>query len=196
MSKMSRKEVTKNNLLDAFWELYKEKPMAKITVKEITDRAGYNRGTFYTYFMDIDEALEILKASLMPDKEMIITPFIELKENDGRIIEPIEGTNDYLKKNGEKIAVLLGPNGDPGFVHELKARLRQIIISYAKDLEIKEVEDFEYVIEYHVAGLISLYQLWLEKGQNIDEESLGHVYEETAYKGALSVINRMLNDIR
>ena len=111
----------------------------------------------------------------MPDKEMIITPFIELKENDGRIIEPIEGTNDYLKKNGEKIAVLLGPNGDPGFVHELKARLRQIIISYAKDLEIKEVEDFEYVIEYHVAGLISLYQLWLEKGQNIDEESLGHV---------------------
>ncbi|WP_159430865.1 TetR/AcrR family transcriptional regulator [Salinicoccus halodurans] len=193
---MSRKEETKNNLLDAFWELYKEKPLTKITVKEITDKAGYNRGTFYTYFVDINEALEILKASLMPDKDMIINPFIELKDNDGKIIEPIEGTNDYLKKNGEKIAVLLGPKGDPGFVHELKARLRQIIINYAEDLEIKEVEDFEYVIEYHIAGLISMYQLWLEKKQNIDEESLGLVYEKTAYDGALSVINHMLNDTK
>ncbi|AKG74506.1 transcriptional regulator, TetR family [Salinicoccus halodurans] len=196
MSEMSRKEETKNNLLDAFWELYKEKPLTKITVKEITDKAGYNRGTFYTYFVDINEALEILKASLMPDKDMIINPFIELKDNDGKIIEPIEGTNDYLKKNGEKIAVLLGPKGDPGFVHELKARLRQIIINYAEDLEIKEVEDFEYVIEYHIAGLISMYQLWLEKKQNIDEESLGLVYEKTAYDGALSVINHMLNDTK
>ncbi|WP_411842313.1 TetR/AcrR family transcriptional regulator [Salinicoccus sp. HZC-1] len=193
---MSRKEETKNNLLDAFWELYKKKPLAKITVKEITDRAGYNRGTFYSYFIDVNEALEILKASLMPDKDMIINPFVELKDNDGKIIEPIAGTNDYLKKNGEKIAVLLGPKGDPGFVHELKARLRQIIINYAEELEIKEVENFEYVIEYHIAGLISMYQLWLEKQQNIDDEALARVYEKTAYNGALSVVNQMLNDTK
>lgn len=193
---MSRKEETKNNILDAFWELYKEKPLAKITVKEITDKAGYNRGTFYTYFVDINEALEILKASLMPDKDMIINPFIKLKSNEGRIIEPIEGTNDYLKRNGEKIAVLLGPKGDPSFVHELKARLRNIIINYAEELEIKKVEDFEYVIEYHIAGLISMYQLWLEKGQCIDEDVLGTVYEKTAYNGALTIVNQMLNDTK
>lgn len=196
MSKMSRKEVTKNNLMEAFWELYKAKPLAKITVKEITDRAGYNRGTFYTYFVDINEVLEILKASLMPDKDMIINPFKDHNGSGDVFIEPIEGTNDYLKKNREKIAVLLGPDGDPGFVHELKARLRQIIMNYAKEQEIDDVEIFEYVIEYHIAGLISLYQLWLEKEQDIGEESLGLVYEKTAYNGALTIVNQMLNSIK
>lgn len=46
-------EQTKTNLRTAFWELYKEKPIEKITIKEITDAAGYNRGTFYLYYKDV-----------------------------------------------------------------------------------------------------------------------------------------------
>ncbi len=42
---------TKQNLIDAYWELYTSDIPSKITVKMITDRAGYNRGgTFYAYF--------------------------------------------------------------------------------------------------------------------------------------------------
>ena len=37
---------TKQNLIDAFWALYCEQRIEKITVKEITNKAGYNRGTF------------------------------------------------------------------------------------------------------------------------------------------------------
>ena len=35
-------EQTKANLRTAFWSLYKEKAIEKITIKEITDAAGYN----------------------------------------------------------------------------------------------------------------------------------------------------------
>ena len=52
---MTQKEQTKENLVEAFWTLYKDKPLEKITVKEITDKAGYNRGTFYSYFKDTYE---------------------------------------------------------------------------------------------------------------------------------------------
>ena len=38
---------TKQNFVDAFWELYKKYSIEKITVKQITDKAGYNRATFY-----------------------------------------------------------------------------------------------------------------------------------------------------
>ena len=38
---------TKQNLIDAFWVLYCQKPLTQITVKEIVARAGYNRSTFY-----------------------------------------------------------------------------------------------------------------------------------------------------
>lgn len=40
-------EQTRANLRAAFWSLYKEKPTGKITVREITDRAGYNRATVF-----------------------------------------------------------------------------------------------------------------------------------------------------
>lgn len=40
-------EQTRANLRAAFWSLYKEKPTGKITVREITVRAGYNRATVF-----------------------------------------------------------------------------------------------------------------------------------------------------
>lgn len=32
--------------------------MYKVTIKQITDKAGYNRSTFYKYFLDINDILE------------------------------------------------------------------------------------------------------------------------------------------
>lgn len=58
MSILLQKSLTRENLIEAFWELYKDKPIEKITVKEITNRAGYNRGTFYAYFKDTYEVLK------------------------------------------------------------------------------------------------------------------------------------------
>ena len=56
---------TKRNLQDAFWALYAEKPIAKISIKEITDRAGYNRGTFYLYYKDVYDILGRIEQELL-----------------------------------------------------------------------------------------------------------------------------------
>ncbi len=37
---------TKKNLQEAFLKLYETKEISQITIREITDLAGYNRGTF------------------------------------------------------------------------------------------------------------------------------------------------------
>ena len=39
-------------LADSFKELALEKPIEKITIREITDRAGVIRVTFYNHFQD------------------------------------------------------------------------------------------------------------------------------------------------
>ena len=51
-------QITRQNLIDSFWQLYCKKRIEKITVKEICDRAGYNRSTFYVYFKDAYEILD------------------------------------------------------------------------------------------------------------------------------------------
>ena len=43
-------EATKQAFVDALCQLACKKPVARVTVKEISDKAGYNRSTFYQYF--------------------------------------------------------------------------------------------------------------------------------------------------
>lgn len=53
-------ELTKVHMADTLQELMLEKPINKITVKELTSRARFNRQTFYYHFSDIYELLEWL----------------------------------------------------------------------------------------------------------------------------------------
>lgn len=49
---------TKENIIIAFWKIYREKSINKIIIKELMDKAGYHRSVFYTYFKDIYDLLE------------------------------------------------------------------------------------------------------------------------------------------
>ncbi|HBV22739.1 MAG TPA: hypothetical protein DEB42_02950 [Jeotgalicoccus sp.] len=191
---MSQRDVTRNNLIEAFWDIYKIKPLSKITVKEITDKAGYNRGTFYTYFSDINEILTLLKESLIPTRDMIIAPLMMLDKSGGNIFETLERTNDFVKKHSDKIAVLIGPEGDPSFVHEFKMRIRMIIMDYVYELKIKEPEKIEYIIEYQLSALIGMFQLWLEKNGEVDEIILGDFVEDISNQGVTTMMTAMLNN--
>lgn len=68
-----RVERTQRAIKDAFRELVCEKDAGRITVKEITERAGINRKTFYLHF----ETIETLYSSVLDD---IMTTFFEERE--------------------------------------------------------------------------------------------------------------------
>ncbi|CAM4199597.1 TetR/AcrR family transcriptional regulator [Lacicoccus alkaliphilus] len=194
MSKMSQTEVTRSNLMEAFWELYKEKPLAKITVREITDRAGYNRGTFYAYFSDVYEIQEVFKNSLIPERDMIIGHLKHLDEDNAGVFESFDKTNEYIRRNWEKIAVMVGPEGDPGFIYEFKKEIREMIMGYVEEIGIREPEKFEYIIEYQISAYIGIFQLWIERCGRFDEKTLAEIMDEVANKGAKTLMESMLND--
>ena len=64
----------KECIADAIIMLIKEKPIEKITIKEITDKAGVIRPTFYNHFQDKYELLEwIVQDELIrPLQELIL----------------------------------------------------------------------------------------------------------------------------
>ena len=54
MKEMSRTQIqTRENFLNAFEKVRTEKPLHTISIRDITDAAGYNRSSFYLYFSDI-----------------------------------------------------------------------------------------------------------------------------------------------
>ena len=50
--------ITERALLESLCELLEEKPLDKINVKDITDRCGLTRNTFYYHFHDVYDALD------------------------------------------------------------------------------------------------------------------------------------------
>ena len=60
---------TKEIIIRTLFELLNEKPLAKITVKDIVERCGVNRNTFYYHYEDIND----LSKSFLDDlKEKIV----------------------------------------------------------------------------------------------------------------------------
>ncbi len=65
-------EQTRANLREAFWDLYAERPIERISVREITDRAGYNRATFYLYYHDVYELLNEIESTVLGNIERLV----------------------------------------------------------------------------------------------------------------------------
>lgn len=51
---------TRRAIMETFITLLEERPLSKITVKDIVDTCGINRNTFYYYFHDIPELVEVI----------------------------------------------------------------------------------------------------------------------------------------
>jgi len=49
---------TQKAIREAFLQLLEERPLARITVKDIVERCGINRNTFYYHYQDINALLE------------------------------------------------------------------------------------------------------------------------------------------
>lgn len=83
-----RTERTKRSIANAFLELRKQKPLEKITVKELAELAYINKATFYTHYHDIYDLTDQLENELLeqivqelPHPESIIThPSLATKE--------------------------------------------------------------------------------------------------------------------
>ncbi|MGM9526639.1 MAG: TetR/AcrR family transcriptional regulator, partial [Peptococcaceae bacterium] len=120
MSKHQEKNAqTKAALVEAFWQLYKTKPISKITVKDVTDRAGFYRSTLYNYFEDVYAILEYIETAILQEWEQVVaeglTPDRQQLLIQGRVEDFLPLIAPFYQKNGETIAVLLSPAGDPLF---------------------------------------------------------------------------------
>lgn len=100
---------TRQKLIDAFWEQLAEHEISKITVKSITDAAGYNRGTFYQYFSDVPSVAEYEERRLMEGIERLNPPGM-VKMGRGDLLQSV--FVPFLEQNADKIALLVQRRGD------------------------------------------------------------------------------------
>ena len=93
---------TKEIIAKTFTELLDEKPMSKITVKDIVERCGVNRNTFYYHFKDCMEEM----ADLVRNNRKVMLNVYRSVKKDTFLFYMNEISNyiimEYFRKNADQ----------------------------------------------------------------------------------------------
>jgi AcrR family transcriptional regulator len=147
---------TRENLMEAFWQIYCGTRIEKVTVKDITARAGYNRSTFYMYFLDVYDVLEQIENLVMPTHEGLIDHPAEVAAQG----LPIDTLTRMYEKNKKYYVVLFGENGDPAFQNKFKNYIKATLIQHLAQEGIPVTFEIEFALEYTVSAMIGVLTYW------------------------------------
>jgi len=148
---------TKQNLMEAFWRLYCKAGIEKVSVKQITAKAGYNRSTFYEYFTDVYDVLEQIENSLLPSPQDL--PPLKL-DNSSATPLPIDTVINIYEKNRKYFVVLLGENGDPSFQSKLKRSVKDMLKNKLVTEGIGDNFELDFTLEYILSAMIGVLSYW------------------------------------
>jgi AcrR family transcriptional regulator len=160
--------MTKQIIKDSFWELYKEKKIENITVKDITQKAGFNRTTFYAYFTDVYDVLEQIEDDFMPGIEHL-PPIDATREHS---IDYLINIFSIYEKNSAYYSVLLSENGDPRFALKMKNVFKSMMTEAIKNRVNISPEEMDYALEFLAGATLSIVKHWYDQGKNIPMHQL------------------------
>lgn len=106
----ARVRYTRMIIEKCFLELVLEKPVSKITVTELCERAQINRATFYKHYQDVPQLLEKLENDLFAQiREMF-------KDQAVNMETMLQDMMNYTRREWERFMALGSDNGDPNLM--------------------------------------------------------------------------------
>ena len=177
---------TKKLLTQALTQLLQEKQINEITVKELTDLADMNRGTFYLYYKDIFDMLEKIEDGLFEALDGIVS----LHEHDdvSHQTKPILlDLFHFIEENQEMCRVLLSPHGDMNFLHRLNEVVREKCLKAWPDIRKEKGEaDFDYHYSFVVFGCAGIIRAWVNRNCPESAEIMAEMAYGMILRGSLS----------
>lgn len=157
-------EQTKHNLRTAFWTLYMEKPIEKISIKEITSLAGYNRGTFYLYYKDVYDLFSQIEEELLEAIQQVIGEAVskngtlDFSHQMGFLMELVQTYSHY-------VPVLLSDRGDPKFATRMKELIWPLLNRFFVPSQGHNAYEMGLLSEFYLSGVLAVIAKWLSDPQ-------------------------------
>ncbi len=172
-----RIQKTRRDLRLAILNLIMEKPIEKISVIEICNKAMINRMTFYKYYEDkftllddtINEIIDELKNKTLKCNNEIKT----LEEASNLLASIIKNVIDYIEKNRELI-IAVQKNGDYK-LFDMIAYISEASITELLN-QINKIRELKYSIpvtsSFIYGGFVSTITYWINHPDSIMKEQL------------------------
>ncbi len=177
---------TKKLLTQALTQLLQEKQINEITVKELTDLADMNRGTFYLYYKDMFDMLEKIEDGMFEALDAIVS----LHEHDdvSQQTKPILlDLFRFIEDNQEMCRVLLSPHGDMNFLHRLNEVVREKCLRAWPNIRKEKGEaDFDYHYSFVVFGCAGIIRAWVNRNCSESAEKMAEMAYGMILRGSLA----------
>lgn len=168
MTQSVTSELTKQLIADSLKKLMAEKPLNKISIRELVADCGVNRQTFYYHFQDIYDLLEwIIK------KEIVSV----LGNSDNFLTWQEAGVYflRYLKQNSTVVLCALNSMGRTALKNLLFEDIFKIATLYienvSSDIKVSE-KNFNHVVHFYAISFGALLEDWLSAGMPHEPEEL------------------------
>lgn len=155
-----RVKLSKMLLKNSIIELMREKPVEKVTIKELCENAGINRSTFYLYYTDPVSLLVELENEVLENTKS----FLGKVDSNEDTLPYLITFLDYIKSNSTIFETLLRPQENLSFqtkfMKDILAHLNAaVLLNCPNDIA-------EYVYNYVIMGSLSVIQHWIQFDYN------------------------------
>ncbi len=178
-----RTRMTRMLIRKAFLGLLIQKPIQSISIKELCEHAGINRGTFYMHYADIFDLRKQIEDELFTG---LVNALDSMMDRDPKV-SPVRVTTELfqlIKDNSDLCAVTLGDHGDKEFLLKIIGAARaKSVENYAKYFQGVASEKIEYYYAFISSGCMGILQKWLASGMRESPDSIATTTENLILRG-------------
>ena len=176
-------------LKQGFMDLLREKGFARISVRDITDRADMNRGTFYLHYPDTAALMRSVEEDMLREAQALIDEHLQ-EAMEGNSLRPLfEPLLDYVVAHRDACATLFKNDSCSGFLEGIQRLAcengRRLI---ARRYPALTEAQAGYFTTFAAFGLTGLMKSWFDSGMSLPKENLLEV-ADTLVKGAASALS-------
>lgn len=180
-----RVKYTKMMLKNSVIELLGEKPIEKVTVKEICERADVNRGTFYSHYSDQYDLYNSIVDELLNGIFERLGDI--LRAGHQSMLKSVTLVYEYIKENSKLAEILL----EGRIKYGIDARINEIVESiYLHDIK-KSVEnqtEIDAVYSFIASANLGIIKYWLNSGMKMSVEEMASLSIKLSSNGIAALL--------
>lgn len=182
-----RVRLTHRMIVDAFLALRAEKPLRKITVRELCERAGVGRGTFYAHFSDVYDLNEKLETQLLEQFTKTLKDALEESDAVGSVRRACRVLFALLEKNEDICRLLLSADNAEGVARFVEMGRQLCMQYYARYFTATPMQKVEQFYRFVSSGCIACLQARLSARERPPVERFADEMSEIILKGTRSL---------
>ncbi len=181
---------TKQLIKQSLIELMHEKPFNEIKIKDITERADLNRGTFYLHYVDIYDLLSSVENEIFETLEKLLLAY---HSNTLQIscFDLLKEVFSYIEENRDLFEALLNSQVEEAFLTKLQSLIKTLGLELMQmTYKDTSLPHYSYFLSFVLNGVLGVTEQWFKNGMDLSSTEMATMINHFIMDG-ISILSKL-----